>query len=393
MRVYVFTGVLILLIVNFISASFGVASHAASEILVNVDGVDMSLQDAFDNGFLKDGGVASGFPPTSYDKSTREWHSGEDIQIYLNGVGRVKLQEAINDRRNGKSFCGGSLNSFSWLFSFGHSADEIIFEDDETLNEKVDNQGFCAYVWKYGSFGSCDASPYWGGACSPSCGPGSYTSCLGSSGNQYRDVWCERSDGVTVGDSLCSANSKPSPSTPCSVGCSGSNSCNNGVCPVNCEGYWNLDAGPCSRECDGGNYDKQWVTTVSPVGSGAACPSPLFVDNGGNSCNPHPWCSSRTIGWDVYTCAGGWTNQNSRNPTCNQPRMTRGGYAHPLAYWGDFSEAGYFCRYASGNRPSAWFSSATPGGPMAGKGAYEDNYGAWYSTYGGTRIDSITCNY
>jgi len=79
------------------------------------------------------------------------------------------------------------------------------------------------------------------------------------------------------------------------------------VVPVDCAGYWNYNYGSCSATACGtsGRYDKQWVTTVSPMGTGAACPSPTFVNNGGNSCSAAA-CP--------INCAGYW---NYRYGSCS----------------------------------------------------------------------------
>lgn len=53
------------------------------------------------------------------------------------------------------------------------------------------------YRWKKGEWGDC----------SQQCDTGTRT----------RSVWCERSDGVTVADGLCSANDEPDASEPCNA--------------------------------------------------------------------------------------------------------------------------------------------------------------------------------
>jgi len=57
--------------------------------------------------------------------------------------------------------------------------------------------------------------------------------------------------------------------------------------PTNCIGSWKMDYGSCNATACGtsGNYDKLWTTTTPAANGGTACPSPVFVNNGGNVCS------------------------------------------------------------------------------------------------------------
>ena len=152
--------------------------HNANGVLIDVDGTAMNLQEAISNNFLKDWMAGpSGFSSVGYDKSTNEWHSGGDVQVYLKNVGSVSLQDSVNRRTSDRSFCRDSENPI-WSFIFGHGSDKIIFSDDETLQEKINTQQFCSYEWVEGGFNICTAS-----ACST---PATQT------------VNCVRSDGTTM---------------------------------------------------------------------------------------------------------------------------------------------------------------------------------------------------
>lgn len=274
--------VMIVLIVAFGSSAIPNPGHDASEVLISISGYTMNLQEAINNNFLKDGvAVADG----SYVSSLLVGHSGDEIQIYLKDVGRMSLQDAITDD---VSFCRDA-STFSWLFSLGHSADKIIFNDDESLQYKIDNSEFCSYEWMEEGYvnNDCTATATYGD-CSETCGAGTMP-CNQVTGKETQVVYCKRSDGtVELDKSLCvrdTGDEEPSPSKDCTKDCAGPDSCNLGICPVDCVGSWNLAVGACSVTCGGGNYDKEWTTTTSAVGSGTACPSPTFVDNGGAACN------------------------------------------------------------------------------------------------------------
>jgi hypothetical protein len=191
--------------------------HSADEILISIKGYTMTLQEAYDNNFLKDGAVA---PVSDGTKNLDKSHSAENLQIYLKNIGRTSLQDAIT---NQNSFCTDASGTFSWSFIAGHSADEITFSDGETLQQKINTQKFCSYSWVQGGFG----------VCSTTCGHGTKT----------QSVICKRSDEKTNGiaDAQCVSDgqgAKPASSEACTAG---ANNCgiqtstpSYGACIKNC---------------------------------------------------------------------------------------------------------------------------------------------------------------
>jgi hypothetical protein len=185
----------------FISTNVLASTHFANEILIAIDGKTMTLQEAYDNTFLNDGGAT---PTSDLTTNLETYHKGEEIQIYLkgnSGSNIISLQNAITDK---KSFCREPLslwNNLGWNFNFGHSADVIIFEDGQTFQDKINTQQFCDYSWR-------SSDPAWTGTCNgPACGHGT----------QSRTVWCQRSNGENVTDNFC-LGTKPSNSNPCTKG-------------------------------------------------------------------------------------------------------------------------------------------------------------------------------
>lgn len=80
----------------------------------------------------------------------------------------------------------------------------------------------------------CTANPTWSSpsSCSVSCGTGTTSkTCSGTSGTEYRDFICTRSDGLALADNFC-YQIKPSTSQACTRSCSGSStqSCYAGSC-------------------------------------------------------------------------------------------------------------------------------------------------------------------
>lgn len=106
-------------------------------------------------------------------------------------------------------------------------------------SQSCNTQPCYTYNWATGGWGSCQggSASSWSGwsGCSATCGGGTQTRYCqgGSNGTQYRSVYCRRSDGATVSDSLCGGG-RPSSSQSCSRGsnCTGSSSqsCNTHPC-------------------------------------------------------------------------------------------------------------------------------------------------------------------
>lgn len=129
--------------------------------------------------------------------------------------------------------CGGGTQtrSVTCRRNDGMTVDDRFCEAAKPPTSQACNTHPCyTYKWKMDGWG----------ACSKVCGRGT----------QYRDVWCERNDGVTVSGSLCSGSSPES-----------SRTCNNGTCSWK-QGGW----GPWSTSC-GSATRTQTVKCLAPSGS------------------------------------------------------------------------------------------------------------------------------
>ncbi len=158
--------------------------HSAEEILITINSQIMTLQEAMDDNFLKD---TIALPSTEGTTSLTKSHPADNLQIYLGE--RLSLQESIDKigvttSIANKGFCRDAPGFFNWLFNLGHDADQISFNDGETLQEKINSQQFCSYEWVYSGWGECSESCGWG--------------------TKTRVVECKRSDGKIVEDSYCS---------------------------------------------------------------------------------------------------------------------------------------------------------------------------------------------
>ncbi|MCW8965694.1 MAG: hypothetical protein OQK82_03270 [Candidatus Pacearchaeota archaeon] len=214
----------VILLLSFTLAYF--SGHNASEIMISVDGYQMSLQDAYDGRFLKDEG---GIPNSETNLSSTISHSGESLQIYLKNIGRLSLQNALNQN---KSFCRDKSEVLSWVFDFGHSADEILFNDGETLQQKIDSQEFCNYKWEAQDFTEC----------SNSCGVGT----------RRRVEKCRRSDGLILDDSFCLEEEKDLSEEICKGGVG-----------TDCGFSAWKQTKTCSKTCGVGTYKRTRVCQIS----------------------------------------------------------------------------------------------------------------------------------
>ncbi len=145
-----------------------------------------------------------------------------------------------------------------------------------TLTESQScNTGTCySYAWAAGGWGGCSAS----------CG----------SGSQSRSVYCQRSDGASVSDSLCSGT-RPASSQGCS---------NYGSCGYSWQtGGW----GSCSASCGNGSQSRSvWCrrsdgSTVSDSYCGGGRPSSSTGCSNYGSCG-YSW---QTGGWGSCQISGG----------------------------------------------------------------------------------------
>lgn len=366
-KIYLLIGLFISISLSFITSSVINPSHNASEILIDVDGFSMTLQEAMDGGFLKDGG---GSPTKDYTTSIAVGHLGNDIKIYIGE--KISLRDAVANRAKGKSFCRDPPGVFSWAINLGHSADKIIFKDGETLQYKINSQKFCGYTWEYGST--------WVGCTAATCSTCSdaYT----SSGTETRSALCKRSDGKTRGitDADC-------------VGDGQGEKISSQGCHINCpntitydwkEDGWIEPANACGtatqhvwcEKCEGIEepFEGYCGMTSKPVSS---------AERGGSSCGwnklgdiwENSWDDCRaTCGTRTRTCnvaghcvTGYWnfgkgeeqTETHSCTQGINDPRYTS------YRVYGDQKSADAYCP-AVGYGPLNSFSKGkTDGGMMA----------------------------
>lgn len=145
------------------------------------------------------------------------------------------------------------------------------------------NAGTCTeptYAWKTTAFGTCSAS-----------------SC--ALGQQSRTVWCERSDGTTVADTMCTGT-RPVQSQTCTntTGCTWFAGAY-GTCSARCNGGTQTRAVYC-RDPIGTQVPNNWCSGTAPIAS--------------QSCNPQP-CIRYVVGepsaamgpcWSPPNCLGGY---------------------------------------------------------------------------------------
>ena len=171
----------------------------------------------------------------------------------------------------------------------------------------------------------------------PSFGACSATAC-GTSGNQTRAVWCERNDGTTVADSLCTGT-KPAESQSCSAPACPLGSCNVGGTTYNdgdvivgsetntrCDnGEFTLTLDLC---CNGSTFthiEEQCGSYNSEPSCGSSAPTPV----NGSCGSTHYNCTSGTAmntqdhgGVYTWTCEG---SHGGSNDDCNEAAACPGG--------------------------------------------------------------------
>jgi hypothetical protein len=218
----IFTGSNILAISN--------PGHSADEILITINDITMTLQEAIDNEFLKDWATQ----PTQdiYTKIMLKGHDANKITISIDG--EKSLQEVVNDSQI--SFCQ-DVNSWGLMrrliSNIGHFSDKVEVQfkgQPTTLQAMIDNSEFCSYSWEeLGDWGTC----------SRTCGIGTQT----------ETVRCKRSDGKINGvtDIQCTNDgqgTKPSDNQLCNT--QPCLTCDDGI---QNQGEEDIDCGgPCS-EC------------------------------------------------------------------------------------------------------------------------------------------------
>lgn len=215
MKKGVFTVCLVVFLIGFVfSASSTDSSHRADEVVVSVGGYEMNLQEAFDGEFLKDNPL---IPTSNGITGLAKTHSGDKVQIYLKDVGRISLQEAITQKM---SLCRETPDVSDWLFDFGHRADEILFNDNQTLQEKINTQQFCNYhTWAYNDWSECSVN----------CGEGTQTRTavckIEGLSEIFDDIYCSDFEAIT--EQSCTSGE----GTSCGFsGWSSTSVCSEGTC-------------------------------------------------------------------------------------------------------------------------------------------------------------------
>ena len=198
-------------------------------------------------------------------------HGADNVFVYVNGENQ-ELQSAIDLDEFGAHYTGGS-HSGNIVSGHGDNIFVRVSGNDKTLQTAINDGSLC-------------------------------TSTAGQSGSYSGNVvFGHKGDDVLIKF----GKDEMSLQQAINEGLFGKDC----VVPVDCAGSWNYDVAPCSvTACNSvGRYDKQWTTTVSPVGTGTACPNPTFVDNGGNSCSTAA-CAS---------CYDGIQNQGESKVDCGGP--------------------------------------------------------------------------
>lgn len=106
---------------------------------------------------------------------------------------------------------------------------DVIFTNVSSTGKKANTAKVqpinASYAWEASSYGTCSAKPSYIYGEWSACGSNSTQTrtaqCSNTSGVQARNVVCKSPTGQTVSDSQCPSQSKPTTTSPCSVGCSG----------------------------------------------------------------------------------------------------------------------------------------------------------------------------
>ncbi len=136
--------------------------HGADTVTLQIDGYDMTLQDAIDHFYIYlEGPRAKESLPLPTALST---HPADQVIIYSQ-AGELTLQDAINTKED-RSLCPGSNPIYSNTQSKSHNADSILVEIEgfeKTLQQAINDNDLCSdpyYCDDYGgefytsSFGS-----------------------------------------------------------------------------------------------------------------------------------------------------------------------------------------------------------------------------------------------
>ncbi|MCK5043814.1 hypothetical protein KAR52_02330 [Candidatus Pacearchaeota archaeon] len=188
------------------------AWHPADNILIDVGGNPMTLQEAISNNVFVEGtttGYTSPAPTSS--------HSDDEIWVSIDGSEKTLMSAiAITD-----GLCGSSpTTSYSSALNPGHLANEIELSTGESFQDAIDNGDFCVYEcvpdtceslgyecgnnWPDGCGGRIDCGIYdeWYGYC--------YTFCL-DKGCQTAEVYGTYAEGSFSECSECYSDTDMGP--------------------------------------------------------------------------------------------------------------------------------------------------------------------------------------
>lgn len=206
---------------------------------------------------------------------------------------------------------------------------QIIDDESKTYGTliKIGNSGSASftYSWKTsdldGCFGNYSTWSDWNnwGNCLDHEQTRARTCNDETNGTQQRIVWCERSDGVSVGDvsdifAGCESASRPSITTTCTRGCTGDSEETQ-----NCLSYaWNYDDW---SECTG-NYDTwsdfgDWSDCDADCGGGERTRTKTCNNDNLGSQTRSVWCQSNDGSGGLLTVADSYCDTGSKPDTVN----------------------------------------------------------------------------
>jgi len=246
-------GIIISLISISLIISFGfspdVQGHTADEILINIKGHTMTLEEAITPiNYFKYNNIPSSDGTTELISG----HDGNEIKIFANGIAII-LQTAINALPTDPDvFC--SSGSDYDLFDVGHDAGEIWINSlDKTLQDAIDDGDLCADVPE-----------------EPICVSNYGASCGGSA--------CVYAGTINCAGTCVGASNKPK-LTSCSGGVCISGVCRQATCVYDYKGITNFKAGILEYYSSGVCTKAEWKWTPTPLYSGPKIEELSYLGN------------------------------------------------------------------------------------------------------------------
>ena len=212
---YFSLGIFILIAGIFaVNALIAGTRHSQTEILVEVKGYKMTLQEAINSDYISQNADS---PMSAGTTSLSVGHLPSEIWVSVDGSEMTLAAAIATD-----NLCGTTSVPYTGSINPGHFANEIeitVSGWTKTLQEAIDNGDFCVVTtYSYGSWSD------WG-SCSTSCG----------GGTQSRTRTCEEYvNGISQGNVDCSS---------CGGACSESQNCNTQSCY--CLKWQEVDEGGC----------------------------------------------------------------------------------------------------------------------------------------------------